>query len=702
MTVLIRCGHCRPTGCGKSTLMKAITGQDGVKLTSGTLKIHPSWSVGFLEQKGVSGSTLSVAEEVASRMDRLVLARAALEAAEEAMVSCDINDERCLTRATEELGEATEEFEAAGGYTVDEKISRVLRGLGFQESDFGRPCSDFSGGWQMRVALARLLLSEPELLILDEPTNHLDAAARNWLSGYLARYTGTVLLVSHDEGLLASAATSIAEVRNGRLDTYKSRSYAQWQLEREEREEQRAAEFEKQQEQIAHLQSFVDRFGASATKASQAQSRVKMIEKLKREAVEAPAGVDRFRPKLNLPRPPPCHFEQLELRGAAFGWGELPIVTGVNLAFRKGDRVVVRGPNGAGKSTLLRAMAGELPLKAGERVTGDGLELGFFKQDLAQELPMNERGMDVVQQAGWRVDTSLTVTQVSCRRMMLFFTLLVADSSEVATTTNRFVELVVWRVQSKKRVHIDTQYSEAVVLLRFGCFMANVLVSQVRTVMGALGLSGDKSVRPVGQLSGGEKARVALACFALVPHNLLLLDEPSNHLDVETIDSLTEALRSFEGAVIVISHDRKFCEALSPTHVITVDDGRATMEARDLTEADWAIDDMNSQASVDFDVEEVVTKQATPQKSTFASPPSRPSQSMDPKQRKAKEREVKKLESKMDTRFKKIDTLTAEVEKYTAAMEFSKVEEVQGRIYGVEAEIEAIMEEIETLQAKLE
>jgi len=624
-----------PNGCGKSTLMKAITGQDGVKLTSGTLKIHPSWSVGFLEQKGVSGSTLSVAEEVASRMDRLVLARAALEAAEEAMVSCDINDERCLTRATEALGEATEEFEAAGGYTVDEKISRVLRGLGFQESDFGRPCSDFSGGWQMRVALARLLLSEPELLILDEPTNHLDAAARNWLSGYLARYTGTVLLVSHDEGLLASAATSIAEVRNGRLDTYKSRSYAQWQLEREEREEQRAAEFEKQQEQIAHLQSFVDRFGASATKASQAQSRVKMIEKLKREAVEAPAGVDRFRPKLNLPRPPPCHFEQLELRGAAFGWGELPIVTGVDLAFRKGDRVVVRGPNGAGKSTLLRAMAGELPLKAGERVTGDGLELGFFKQDLAQELPMNERGMDVVQQAGWRVDTSLTVTQV-------------------------------------------------------------------RTVMGALGLSGDKSVRPVGQLSGGEKARVALACFALVPHNLLLLDEPSNHLDVETIDSLTEALRSFEGAVIVISHDRKFCEALCPTHVITVDDGRATMEARDLTEADWAIDDMNSQASVDFDVEEVVTKQATPQKSTLASPPSQPSQSMDPKQRKAKEREVKKLESKMDTRFKKIDTLTAEVEKYTAAMEFSKVEEVQGRIYGVEAEIEAIMEEIETLQAKLE
>jgi len=596
--------------------------------------VHPTWAVGFLEQKGVSGSTLTVRAEVMSRMDRLMRATARLEAAEAAMTSCDIADERCLEAATEELGAAGEEFSAAGGYTVDERIARVLRGLGFQEADFERSCSDFSGGWQMRIALARLLLSEPELLILDEPTNHLDAAARTWLTGYLSRYTGTVLLVSHDDGLLRTAATSIAEVRNRRLDIYKSRNYDQWQTEREEREAQRAAIYEKQQEEIAHLQSFVDRFGASATKASQAQSRVKMIEKLKAEAVGPPEGVERFRPKLQLPRPPPCNFEQLQLSGAAFGWGDVPIVRGVDLAFRKGDRVVVRGPNGAGKSTLLAALSGELPLLEGTRTEGDGLTLGFFKQDLAQELPMQERGMDVVQKAGWAVDSSLTVTQV-------------------------------------------------------------------RTVMGALGLSGDKSVRPVGQLSGGEKARVALACFALVPHNFLLLDEPSNHLDVETINSLTEAVRSFPGAVVVISHDRAFCEALSPTHVITVDEGRATMEGRGLTEADWEIDDMNSQASVDLDDEEVPAPTAEPTApvAAVAASPTRPA--MDPKQRKVKEREVQKLEQKMDSRFGKIDKLSAEVAAMTDAMEFDKVASVQEKIDAIEVEIEEIMEEIEAMQAEL-
>lgn len=222
--------------------------------------------------------------------------------------------------------------------------------------------------------------------------------------------------------------------------------------------------------------------------------------------------------------------------------------------------------------------------------------------------------------------------------------------------------------------------------------------------MGALGLSGDKSVRPVGQLSGGEKARVALACFALVPHNFLLLDEPSNHLDVETIESLTDALRSFSGAVVVISHDRAFCEALSPTHVITVDEGRATMESRGLTEADWDIEDMNSQASSDLDDDGLLPGGGGGGGGVapVAAKPARPTKAaMDPKQRKVKEREVKKLEQKMDNRFKKIDQLAAEVDSLTAAMEFDKVEAVQAKIYSLEAEIEGIMEEVELIQAEL-
>jgi len=462
-----------PNGTGKSTLLKAITGQDGVKLTSGSLVIHPTVRVGFLEQKGVSGSTASVYDEVQSRMDRLQVATKALAEAEENISTCDVMDENCLNDAVEALAAAQEEFENAGGYVVEEKIAKVLKGLGFKDEDWARSCADFSGGWQMRIALARLLLSEPELLILDEPTNHLDAAAKRWVANYMAGYDGTVLIVSHDENLLSVACNSIAEVRNKKLDLYKSRTYSQWKVERVEREERKKAAWEKQQEEIAHLQSFVDRFGASASKATQAQSRIKMIEKLKADNIEAPEGISTFRPKLVLPKPPPCHEEQLKFEDAAFGWGEKPIVTNATFEVKKGDRVVVRGPNGAGKSTMLRAIAGELELKAGSRKLGQGVNMGFFKQDLAQELPMDMLGVDVVQQAGWKANPDLTVTEA-------------------------------------------------------------------RQVMGALGLTQEKSIREVGHLSGGEKARVALACFALVPHNFLLLDEPSNHLDVETIESLTE------------------------------------------------------------------------------------------------------------------------------------------------------------------
>jgi len=518
-----------PNGTGKSTMLKAITGQDTtVKLTTGRLVLHPTAAVGYLEQKGVSGSTLSVYDEVKSRMDRLQAATAALEKAEAEMETCDVNDPDCLNAAIEAITEAQTEFENCGGYNVDEKISKILNGLGFKEADWGRSCSDFSGGWQMRIALARLLLSEPELLILDEPTNHLDAAAKRWVASYLSSYQGSVLIVSHDENLLDKATSSIAEVRSRKLELYKSRTYAQWKTERVDREAQRAVAWEKQQAELAELQAFVDKWGAG-TKSASAQSRQKQIDKIMENLVEAPEGVAMYVPKLKLPKPPPCHFEQLEMTEGAFGWGTKPIVEGANFLIEKGMRVVVRGPNGAGKSTMLRAMSGELELKSGALRRGEGLELGFFKQDLAQALPLEERGVDVVQKAGWVANPELTVTET-------------------------------------------------------------------RTTMGALGLTGEKSTRLVKHLSGGEKARVALACFSLVPHNMLLLDEPSNHLDVETIQSLSKALQEFKGAVVVVSHDRKFCEALQPTHVMTVENGRMTFEARQLTDADWKDDEISAQA----------------------------------------------------------------------------------------------------------
>ena len=220
--------------------------------------------------------------------------------------------------------------------------------------------------------------------------------------------------------------------------------------------------------------------------------------------------------------------------------------------------------------------------------------------------------------------------------------------------------------------------------------------------MGALGLSGDKAMRPVGHLSGGEKARVALSCFALVPHNMLLLDEPSNHLDLETIHTLTDSIRAFEGAVVVISHDRAFCEALEPTHVITVDNGEAIMEDRGLTEADWAIDDLSAQATCCEDEGDSSTAAAAARAALAAPPAPLARPDMDPKQRKVKEREVKKLEDKLDKKFQQVGKVQADMEKEVKSGNFKKVAELQGRVEGIEKEMEKLMEDIEAMQAELD
>ena len=288
-------------GAGKSTLLKALTGSGGemINIRDGQIAVGKKARMGYLEQKGVSGSTMSVREEVSSRMDRYRAAALQMEATEKCVVDGDTSEE-----ALTALEEATIEFEAAGGYTVNQKISSVLKGLGFLESDYDRLCAEFSGGWQMRIALARLLLSEPDLLLLDEPTNHLDKGARDWLGTYLSRYAGTLLLVSHDEELLNVAASSIAEVRGGKVELYKSRSHDQWVVEREERVRNAQALYDANVKEIERLQGFVDRFGAKTMGASMAQSRLKTIEKLEAQQVVPPNVDDGPAPVLRLPKPP--------------------------------------------------------------------------------------------------------------------------------------------------------------------------------------------------------------------------------------------------------------------------------------------------------------------------------------------------------------------------------------------------------------
>jgi len=449
-------------GCGKSTLLRTVC---GLRLADrGRIACPAELEVAYLEQVGVSGSSQTVWEEARSRMTHVLAAEKAIEQALAAVA-------QDAPRASEDLAAAQSEFEAVGGYEADKRIANVLTGLGFKQADFERLASSFSGGWQMRIALARTLLSPagdaargagraPGLLMLDEPTNHLDNAACAWLADFLRSSAGTVLLVSHDEALLETC-THIAEVRGGKLHHFTG-TYTDFLAARTLRDEQALSQAMAAQAEIARTEAFMAKFGAKTAFANAAKSRAKMLDKLRENAAELPVaastagGGDRTKASMRFPKPPPCHREVIVMKNASVGWDNTPLLASLNLTIEKGMRVLCLGPNGAGKSTLLRAIAGAETLLAGEHRLGEGAKVGYFVQDLAQELPLDRPALEYV----------LEIAR--------------EDDPEVTT-------------------------------------------EQGRKALGALGLLGDTPLRRIGELSGGEKSRVALARFALISNNVLLL-----------------------------------------------------------------------------------------------------------------------------------------------------------------------------------
>jgi ATP-binding cassette subfamily F protein 3 len=540
---------------------------------------------GYLPQTAVAGSNKTIYDEAASAMTAIQEARVVLEQAQDSVTNDPLSELNLR-----KLDAATARYEAVGGYTQEQTVATVLRGLGFDTNFRNRRCDELSGGWQMRVALARLLLSQPSLLILDEPSNHLDVNARNWLANYLKTYDGgAMILVTHDVTLLQSVS-HICEIVGGTLQTYKSCSYSQYEEEKKARAEAAASEYERNRETAAKLQRFVDRFGASATRASAAQSRVKQLERMKqRGLLDAPTLLathhqTRFKPSVQLPDPPRAIGETLlSLQQAQVGWTG-PLVSNIDLKIKRGMKLLIRGPNGAGKSTILAALCGKLKLLQGTRTENE--QLRYVGVCLLECYMCMYRGM--------RSHYFLLLYFLFCS--LGVFT---QDLAQELDNHARAVDLVL--AHAREGPH------------------GNVLVSEqdARSIMGRLGLGGEKPLRRVGDLSGGEKARVALSMFCLTANNCILLDEPSNHLDVECISALAEALSGWgkeDGAVVVVSHDRAFCRMIGFTHIGTVQNGSLTVEERALREGDWNMfDSETTTSSVDNNAREKVSTSSQPQ-----------------------------------------------------------------------------------------
>jgi ATP-binding cassette, subfamily F, member 3 len=380
------------------------------------------------------------------------------------------------------------------------KAKQILASLGFKQTDFDRPAREMSGGWIMRAHLARLLTEEPELLMLDEPTNHLDLETLIWFQDYLKFYPGAILLISHDREFLNHLCTHIAELRSARIMRYTG-NYDSYLEQRAAAETTLIATAKSQQREIDRMQLFVDRFRAKNTKAAQAQSKLKQIERIKEDMVELPGGPEATM-GFRFPQPQRSGQRVITLEKIKFSYGDKLIYDGIDLEVERDQRIVLVGPNGAGKSTLLKLLAQVVTPQAGVHKLGHNAKLGYFAQHRAAML---NPAHTVFQEA---LDTPQRITEQS-----------------------------------------------------------------IRTVLGSFLFRGDDIYKPVSVLSGGEKSRLALVKLLLDPPNLLLMDEPTTHLDLASVDALIEALKQYQGTLVFISHDVHFIRSLS-THVVRVEAGR--------------------------------------------------------------------------------------------------------------------------------
>ncbi len=488
-----RIGLVGPNGAGKSTLINMILQRE--EPDDGEITLERRCSLGFLPQETAPVADETVIEIALNLHPDMITTRRALE-----------SDTWHETHAhSADHLDPHSRYAELGGFELEAKAKKILAGLGFRETDFERPARELSGGWAMRAHLARLLVQEPDLLLLDEPTNHLDLHSLLWFQAHLQNYSGAILMVSHDREFLNRIIDSIVEVRFGVLNRYRG-TYDEFVTQRAANEANLQAAYTNQQKEIARLMLFVDRFRAKNTKAAQAQSKLKQIERM--DKIEAPD--DRTSTiGFSFPQPQRSGQRVLTLKNVSFAYGQTRVYEGLDFEIERGQRLVLVGPNGAGKSTLLKLLGGVLTPGSGERIAGHNVRCGYYSQNRIEMLRMDRT---VLEEA---LDTEQRVTEQFVRTLL-------------------------------------------------GCFL----------------FSGDDVEKRVQVLSGGEKSRLSLVKILINPPNFLLMDEPTTHLDMASIEALITALKQFEGTLVFISHDVYFIKQLAD-QVVHVEGGRLRRFAGD-------------------------------------------------------------------------------------------------------------------------
>ena len=471
-------------GAGKSTMLKIFAGLQSP--TSGTVSIPKETTIGYLPQQMQLTDSRTVREEAEQAFGHIQEMEKEIERLNLELAERTDYETESYQKLIDKVTHLSEHFQLMGGSNYHAELERTLIGLGFNRSDFERPTSEFSGGWRMRIELAKLLLRRPDVLLLDEPTNHLDIESIQWLENFIATRANAVILVSHDRAFIDNTTSRTIEIELGSIYDYKVK-YSEYVELRKERREQQLRAFENQQKKLADTEAFIERFRYKATKSVQVQSRIKQLEKVERIEVDE---VDTAMLSLKFPPAPRSGSYPVIMENVAKRYGDHLIFKDVTLTINRGDKVAFVGKNGEGKSTLVKCIMEQIDYE-GKLQLGHNVKIGYFAQNQAQLL-----------------DDNLTV----------FDTIDYVAQGDIRT--------------------------------------------KIRDILGAFMFGGEASEKKVKVLSGGERSRLAMIRLLLEPVNLLILDEPTNHLDMRSKDVLKDALREFDGTVIVVSHDSEFLDGL--------------------------------------------------------------------------------------------------------------------------------------------